>query len=96
MVPPDCEHPSHIFYLLLPSLAARQALIAHLKRRRILAVFHYVPLHLSEYGRKLAGGANDCPVAADVSDRLVRLPLFYDLSAEEQSRVIEAVEEFQP
>jgi len=96
VVPPDCEHPSHIFYLLLPSLAARQALIAHLKRRRILAVFHYVPLHLSEYGRKLAGGANDCPVAADVSDRLVRLPLFYDLSAEEQSRVIEAVEEFQP
>jgi dTDP-4-amino-4,6-dideoxygalactose transaminase len=96
VVPPDCEHPSHIFYLLLPSLAARQALIAHLKSRRILAVFHYVPLHLSEYGRKLAGGANDCPVAADVSDRLVRLPLFYDLSAEEQSRVIEAVEEFQP
>jgi dTDP-4-amino-4,6-dideoxygalactose transaminase len=96
VVPPDCEHPSHIFYLLLPSLAARQALIAHLRSRRILAVFHYVPLHLSEYGRKIAGGANDCPVAADVSDRLVRLPLFYELSAEEQSRVIEAVEEFQP
>jgi dTDP-4-amino-4,6-dideoxygalactose transaminase len=96
VVPPGCEHPYHIFYLLLPSLAARQALITHLKSRRILAVFHYVPLHLSEYGRKIAGGANDCPVAADVSDRLVRLPLFYDLSAEEQSRVIAAVEEFQP
>jgi dTDP-4-amino-4,6-dideoxygalactose transaminase len=96
LVPPGCEQPSHIFYLLLPSLAARQALIAHLARRRILAVFHYVPLHLSEYGRKLAARANDCPVAAGVSDRLVRLPLFYDLTAEAQSRVIAAVLEFKP
>jgi dTDP-4-amino-4,6-dideoxygalactose transaminase len=95
LVPPGCEHPSHIFYLLLPSLAARQALIAHLASRRILAVFHYVPLHLSEYGRKLAARANDCPVAADVSDRLVRLPLFYALTAAEQSRVIAAVQGFQ-
>jgi dTDP-4-amino-4,6-dideoxygalactose transaminase len=96
VVPPDCEHPAHIFYLLLPSLAARQGLITHLASRRILAVFHYVPLHLSEYGRKLAGSVNDCPVAADVSDRLVRLPLFYELSATDQARVIEAVQEFEP
>jgi dTDP-4-amino-4,6-dideoxygalactose transaminase len=96
VVPPDCEHPAHIFYLLLPSLAARQGLIAHLASRRILAVFHYVPLHLSEYGRKLTGGVNDCPVAADVSDRLVRLPLFYELSLADQARVIEAVQEFEP
>ena len=96
LVPPGCEQPCHIFYLLLPSLAARQALIAHLASRRILAVFHYVPLHLSEFGRKLAARDNACPVAADVSDRLVRLPLFHSLTDPEQSRVIAAVREFEP
>jgi dTDP-4-amino-4,6-dideoxygalactose transaminase len=96
VVPPGCEQPYHLFYLLLPSLAARQALIAHLRSHGILAVFHYVPLHLSDYGRKVAASRHDCPVATAVADRLVRLPLFYDLSAGEQSRVIEAVQSFQP
>ncbi|HTQ80221.1 MAG TPA: dTDP-4-amino-4,6-dideoxygalactose transaminase [Thermoanaerobaculia bacterium] len=93
VVPPDCEQPYHIFYLLLPSVDVRQALIEHLKARGILAVFHYVPLHLSEYGRRV-GSTGDCPVAVDVADRLLRLPLFFNLSEEEQLRVIEAVESF--
>jgi dTDP-4-amino-4,6-dideoxygalactose transaminase len=96
VVPPGCEQPYHLFYLLLPSLAARQALIAHLRARGILAVFHYVPLHLSAYGRQAAASRRDCPVSTDVADRLVRLPLFYDLSAADQSRVIEAVQSFRP
>ncbi|HLX07278.1 MAG TPA: dTDP-4-amino-4,6-dideoxygalactose transaminase [Thermoanaerobaculia bacterium] len=96
VVPPGCEQPFHLFYLLLPSLAARQALIAHLRGHGILAAFHYVPLHLSAYGRQAAARWRDCPVAADVADRLVRLPLFYDLSAADQSRVIAAVQAFQP
>jgi dTDP-4-amino-4,6-dideoxygalactose transaminase len=96
LVPPDSEQPYHIFYLLLPSLAARQALIAHLRGHGILAVFHYVPLHLSDYARKVAARPTECPVAADVGDRLVRLPLFYDLSESDQSRVIAAVQTFQP
>jgi dTDP-4-amino-4,6-dideoxygalactose transaminase len=96
VVPPGCEQPYHLFYLLLPSLAARQALIAHLRSHGILAVFHYVPLHLSDYGRKVAASSHDCPVATGVADRLVRLPLFYDFSAGEQSRVIAAVQSFQP
>jgi dTDP-4-amino-4,6-dideoxygalactose transaminase len=94
VVPPGCEQPYHLFYLLLPTLGARQALITHLRRRGILAVFHYVPLHLSAYGRQAAASHRDCPVSTDVADRLVRLPLFYDLSAAEQSRVIEAVQSF--
>jgi dTDP-4-amino-4,6-dideoxygalactose transaminase len=93
VVPPDCEQPYHIFYLLLPSLAVRQALIEHLKARGILAVFHYVPLHLSDYGRQV-GSAGDCPVAVDVSDRLLRLPLYYNLSHPDQTRVIDAVRSF--
>jgi dTDP-4-amino-4,6-dideoxygalactose transaminase len=96
VVPPGCEQPYHLFYLLLPSLAARQALIAHLRGHGILAVFHYVPLHLSVYGRQAAASLRDCPVATDAADRLVRLPLFYDLSAADQTRVIAAVQSFRP
>jgi dTDP-4-amino-4,6-dideoxygalactose transaminase len=55
VVPPHCVHPAHIFYLLLPDVEARQRFIDHLKARSILAVFHYVPLHLSEQGRRLGG-----------------------------------------
>ncbi len=93
-VPSHCTQPYHLFYLLLPSLAARQALIASLKARGILAVFHYLPLHLSPMGRRFGGTAGACPVTESVSDRLVRLPLYKDLSADDQARIIEAVREF--
>ncbi|MGL4549936.1 MAG: DegT/DnrJ/EryC1/StrS family aminotransferase, partial [Gemmataceae bacterium] len=87
-VPAHCEQPYHLFYLLMPTLEDRQALIAYLKEARIHAVFHYVPLHLSEMGRKLGGWAGQCPVTERVSDQLVRLPLFPDLSDAEQRRVM--------
>jgi dTDP-4-amino-4,6-dideoxygalactose transaminase len=93
IVPAGCEQPAHIFYMLLPSLAVRQALIEHLKAQGILAVFHYVPLHLSDYAKK-AGSTGDCPVAADLSDRLLRLPLYFNLSEGDQMRVIDAVRGF--
>ena len=53
--PEHCEQAYHMFYVLLPSLDARTRLIAHLRERGILAVFHYLPLHLSEMGRRSAG-----------------------------------------
>ena len=96
VVPEDCEQTYHMFYLLMPSLGARQRFIAHLKERDIMAVFHYVPLHLSEMGRRFGGGDGDCPVTEDVSDRLVRLPFYNQLTATDQRRVIEAVREFTP
>jgi dTDP-4-amino-4,6-dideoxygalactose transaminase len=96
IVPGDCEQTYHMFYLLLPSLAARQALIAHLKMRGILAVFHYLPLHLSEFGRRYGSKAGEFPVTEDASNKLLRLPLFYALTDAEQARVIEAVREFKP
>lgn len=93
-VPPDCDQAYHMFYLLLPSLAARQALIAHLKERGILAVFHYLPLHLSPMGQAFGGKPGDCPVTEQVSDRILRLPFFNDLSIGEQTEVIAAVCQF--
>lgn len=93
-VPAYCEQAYHMFYLLLPSLDARQALIAHLKARSILAVFHYLPLHLSEMGRRWGGKKGDCPVTEDISDRLLRLPFYNSLTPDDQERVIAAVLEF--
>jgi len=95
-VPDECEQAFHLYYLLLPSLEDRTAFIAHLRQRGILAVFHYVPLHTSLMGARFGGQVGQCPVAEDLSDRLVRLPFFNDLSETDQDSVIEAVMEFHP
>ena len=94
VVPEYCEPAWHMYQLLMPSRQLREALIAHLKARKVLAVFHYLPLHLSDYGSQWGGRAGDCPVTEDASDRLVRLPFYNDLDAASQSRVIEAVQSF--
>ena len=73
-VPADVEQSYHMFYLLLPSLKVRSALIAHLKEHGILSVFHYLPLHLSTMGQGYGGKVGDCPVTEDLADRLLRLP----------------------
>lgn len=94
VVPPECEQPYHMFYMVLPSPEYRQALIAHLKAQGILSVFHYVPLHLSEMGRKYAAIEPQCFVTEDVSARLLRLPFYNDLTETDQSRIISAVTSF--
>jgi dTDP-4-amino-4,6-dideoxygalactose transaminase len=95
-VPAHCEQPYHMFFLLLPSLEQRQALIGHLKARGILSVFHYLPLHLSDMGRRFGGKEGECPVTEDVSDRLLRLPFYNDLEEADQARVVDAIREFKP
>lgn len=94
LVPAHCEQAYHLFYLLLPSLAERQSLITHLLERGILSVFHYLPLHLSEMGRRFEGKLGTCPVTEDVSDRLLRLPFYNDLTEAEQARVVAAIKEW--
>lgn len=94
VVPDHCEQSYHMFYLLLPSLAKRQALIGHLKGRGILGVFHYLPLHLSDMGRIYGGKEGDCPVTESVSERLLRLPFYNDLTETEQAEVVGALLEF--
>jgi dTDP-4-amino-4,6-dideoxygalactose transaminase len=96
IVPDYCEQPYHMFYLLMPSLVIRQAFIEHLKSCGILSVFHYLPLHLSEMGRTFGGKEGDCPITEDMSDRLVRLPFYNDLTNEQQMRVIQAIYAFEP
>jgi dTDP-4-amino-4,6-dideoxygalactose transaminase len=93
-VPDECQPSYHLFYLLMPSLDARQGLIRHLRDRGVGAVFHYLPLHVSPMGRQFGGRPGDCPVTEDISDRLVRLPLYNDLSPDTQAGVIADIEAF--
>jgi len=93
-VPGHCDQAYHMFYMLFPSLAKRQAFILYLKEQGILSVFHYLPLHLSDLGRRFGGKEGDCPVTEDVSDRLVRLPFYNKLSKAQQTTVIQAITRF--
>ncbi len=92
VIPAECEQAYHMFYLILPSLECRQALIAHLKEHGILSVFHYVPLHLSVMGMKF--GARKCPVTEDLSSRLLRLPFYNDLTEDDQAQVVGLIKDF--
>jgi len=93
-VPAHCEQPYHMFYVLMRDGAQREQLIAHLEERGILAVFHYLPLHLSQMGQRFGGRAGQCPVTEDVSGRLLRLPFYNGLSEGEQGEVIAALDAF--
>jgi dTDP-4-amino-4,6-dideoxygalactose transaminase len=94
IVPPECEQTYHMFYVIMPSFETRQALISHLAGLGILAVFHYLPLHLSPMGLRFGGRKRDCPVTEDLSDRLLRFPFFTGMSRSEQSWVIDATQAF--
>ena len=96
IVPNDCEHPAHLYYLLLPSLAARQLIIQHLRDNGIMSVFHYVPLHLSPMGRHYSGRTHTCEVAEHMSSRIVRLPLYTQLRDNETHDIIGKVKTFSP
>ncbi len=93
IIPADCGQAYHMFYILLPALAQRQRLIAHLKSHNIAAVFHYLPLHRSPMSEQWTP-ASECPVTDHASDRLLRLPFYNDLSDAEQARVIAALQQF--
>ncbi len=95
VVPADRDQTHHMFYVLMPDLSARQRLMAHLKSKGILSVFHYLPLHLSEMGRGFGGREGQCPVTEEISDRLLRLPFYNTLTESHQDRVLEAILELE-
>jgi len=87
-IPQDCQTNYHMFYLLLPDLQTRTGLIEHLKQQGILSVFHYVPLHSAPVGMRYGYRQGDLPVTEDLSERLVRLPFYYDLTEADQMDVV--------
>lgn len=93
-IPQGCGQAYHLFCLVLPDLDARSRLIQHLRERRLQSVFHYVPLHLSQMGRRFGGRDGLCPVTEDIALRLLRMPFHTGLESADQDRVIEAITEF--
>lgn len=93
-VPEGCVHNAHIFYLKCKNLEERTDLIRFLKANDIGAVFHYIPLHSAPAGLKFGRFSGEDRFTSVEADRLVRLPLYYNLLPEDQERIIEAVKSF--
>ena len=93
-VPEYSSHNAHMFYMFLPSLEKRSAVISGLKEKGVQAVFHYIPLHSAPNGIRVTNGRKfDLPVTEEYADRLMRLPLWADMTDEEVTKVIESVKE---
>jgi dTDP-4-amino-4,6-dideoxygalactose transaminase len=93
-IPEGCTSNYHIFGLITETLERRTALINHLKARGVLAVFHYVPLHTSPMGLKMGYRAGMLPVTESLSDRLLRLPLYPTLTAEDIQHILDGIYDF--
>jgi dTDP-4-amino-4,6-dideoxygalactose transaminase len=93
IIPSDCQHNAHMYYLLLPDLDSRTAFISQLKEYEIHSVFHYVPLHSSPAGRKYGKVHDSLSWTNQLSDRLVRLPIWVSMSKDTVMHVITAVSE---
>jgi dTDP-4-amino-4,6-dideoxygalactose transaminase len=94
VVPADCHQAFHMFFLVMSDQESRDALLAHLRERGVLAVFHYLPLHLSPAGRRFGGESAECPVSEWVSECIVRLPFFTDMTDDELEATVTAVRSF--
>jgi dTDP-4-amino-4,6-dideoxygalactose transaminase len=97
LAPPPAAHLTgngHLFYVLLPDLATRSALIRHLKEAGILGVFHYIPLHSSPAGQRYGRAGSAMTVTDHVSARLLRLPLYYEMSETDVDEVAERIAGF--
>lgn len=94
IIPDDCTHNAHMFYIKTKNLDERRNLLKHLKENDILAVFHYVPLHSSDAGLKFGHFNGEDKFTTKESERIIRLPMFYGLTEEDQKKVIDCVIQF--
>jgi len=89
-----CDHNAHMYYVLTRKVSERDGLLTFLKNRGIMAVTHYVPLHSSPAGRKFGRYTGEMKITDSASQTLIRLPLFYDLSRNEQAEILEAIYDY--
>ena len=93
-VPPHCTHNAHMFYIKTQDIKERTALISHLREKGILAVFHYVPLHSAPAGKRFGRFCGPDTHTTRESERLLRLPLYYGLTAGQIDVIMEHVHAF--
>ena len=94
VVPEECTHNAHMFYIKAKDLEERTALISFLKGKDILSVFHYIPLHTAPAGQKFGRFHGEDVYTTKESERLARLPLYYGLKPEQVSYICDCVKEF--
>ncbi|MDO4616816.1 MAG: dTDP-4-amino-4,6-dideoxygalactose transaminase [Lachnospiraceae bacterium] len=93
-VPKSCEHNAHMYYIKLKDLETRTDLISYLREKDICAVFHYIPLHGATAGKKFGRFHGEDRHTTVESERLMRLPMYYALTLEEASQVVDAINAF--
>ena len=93
-IPEECTHNAHMFYIKTKNLEERSALISYLKENGVLAVFHYIPLHGAPAGQKYGEFIGEDKYTTRESERLVRLPMYYNLSEEDLTYVAELISRF--
>lgn len=94
VVPEECRHNAHMFYIKTADIQERDALIAYLKQNEVSAVFHYVPLHSSPAGAKFGRFHGEDRYTTDTYSRLVRLPMYYGLTQEDREKVCKLIKKF--
>jgi dTDP-4-amino-4,6-dideoxygalactose transaminase len=93
-VPPECQHNGHIFYIKTANLEERNRLMDYMKQREIGAIFHYLPLHSAAAGKRYGDFYGEDRYTTRESNRLLRLPMYYDLRPEDLCCVTEAIHSF--
>ena len=94
IVPQECEHNAHMFYVLFNDLETRTKYISMLKENGVSSVFHYIPLHSAPMGEKYCRVAGDMSVTNRVSDTLTRLPMYYELEDDDLNYIFELTQKF--
>jgi len=93
VVPPDCVHNAHLYYVVLNEGVDRGAVLGAMRKSGVDAIFHYVPLHEAEAGRKFGRAATELAVTSKMARQLVRLPLWPDLPSSDVDFVVSALAE---
>lgn len=93
-VPPEAQHNAHMYYIKLRDLEQRTRFIRFMKDRKIQCIFHYIPLHSSPEGTRCSRFSGEDRFTTRESERLVRLPLYYEMTEEIQDQVLSAVQDF--
>jgi dTDP-4-amino-4,6-dideoxygalactose transaminase len=94
VIPKECTHNGHMCYILLNSLEERNSLLDYLASKDIRTVFHYIPLHTSPMGLGMGYKKGMLPVTEQISDRILRLPMFFDLTEDQQQHILKAFYQF--
>ena len=94
-VPQECEHNAHMYYLKVKDMKVRTRLLAYLRENGICSVFHYLPLHSAPAGQKFGRFAGEDVYTTKESERLLRLPMFYNLDMEDVKRIVDVIHKFQ-